>query len=316
MHSRVLPLTGTLVIGGLLGSLALGGPPRPTTGILQTGGTTGIYPTPGMGPPGAVAAFGAIVPPPAPGHIINAAPAPLLAAKFLAPKGVQVTAFPGSPLASKFETPTVMGLRPGYVYRFELSNLPYEDGKSLYPEVEVRGVLVPRPGMKYMDYPIPLLFTPADISRALAGALITKVIYLEDPEKAIPAEASADAPIEVPENTERGAIKAATDNGRLMAIVRLGNRKPSQQELWAVAVDGTILFPGDNRLKRRCCRQCSRTGACRSTTRSPGHVHRKKSASRTAATRGPLSGSGKKDALGGLNATDVGVEYTMGGSAR
>ena len=31
----------------------------------------------------------------------------------------------------------MLGLRPGYVYRFELSNLPYAPGKSLYPEVEV-----------------------------------------------------------------------------------------------------------------------------------------------------------------------------------
>jgi hypothetical protein len=71
-----------------------------------------------------------------------------------------MTAFPGSTLARLYDTPTVMGLRPGYVYRFELTNLPYNPGKALYPEVEVRGTLVPRPGMKYMDYPIPLMFTP------------------------------------------------------------------------------------------------------------------------------------------------------------
>ena len=102
-----------------------------------------------------------------------------------------------------------MGLRPGYAYRFELSNLPYAPGKLLYPEVEVRGALVPRPGMKYMDYPIPLTFSAADIERALKGAVITKVIYLEDPDKAVPAEVGPNAPVEMPDGTEEAAVKAA-----------------------------------------------------------------------------------------------------------
>jgi hypothetical protein len=70
--------------------------------------------------------------------------------------------------------------------------------------------------MKYMDYPIPLLFTPTDIEHALAGALVTKVIYLEDPEKALPAEVPPDSPVEFPENSEGDAIKAAIANGRLV----------------------------------------------------------------------------------------------------
>lgn len=319
MHIRVLALTGTLVTGGLLASLALAGPPtRSTSGIMQASGTShaGIYPTPGMGPPGAVAAFGAMVPMVAPPPPIQAAPAPLVAAKFLAPKGVQVTAFPGSPLARKFDTPSVMGLRPGYVYRFELSNLPFEAGKVLYPEVEVRGVLVPRPGMKYMDYPIPLMFTPADLDRALAGALITKVIYLEDPEKAIPAEASADAPIEVPENTERGALKAANENGRLMAIVRLGNRKPSREELWAVAVEGTILLPGENRLKSPMLPPVFQYWGVPFFDPIAGPRGPKEECLENGGDRKDALGIGLEGQLGGLNATDVGVEYTMGGKRK
>src|SRR5581483_1399361 len=159
----------------LLGSLAIGNPPP-----------GGILPVPGMGPPGAVAAVGAMRPCPTPGRgdctTEYAPPAPLVAAKFIVPQGVRVTAYPGTNLARVYETPTVMGLRPGYVYRFELTNLPYNPGKALYPEVELRGVLAPRGGMKYMDYPIPLVFTPADIERVMHGAMLTKVIYLEDPE--------------------------------------------------------------------------------------------------------------------------------------
>src|SRR5262249_21666891 len=155
---------------------------------------------------------------------------------FITPEGVRVTAYPGTSLARSYNAPTVMGLRPGYIYRFELTNLPYNPGKVLYPEVEVRGVLVPRAGMKYMDYPIPLVFSLADIDRVMQGAVITKVIYLEDPEKAIPTEVLPDHPVETPDDTERQAIRSAGENGRLMAIVRLGDRKPSHEELQTVAV--------------------------------------------------------------------------------
>jgi uncharacterized repeat protein (TIGR01451 family) len=326
MHVGVLPL---------LGSLAVGGPPAipATPGIVQVNGTApaGIYPVPGQGPPGAVAGFGSNLPGfpmPMAGYgttavMMGNAPhgpaavpvaAPLVAAKFLAPTGVRVTAFPGTKQSRMFDVPSVMGLRPGYVYRFELSNLPYAPGKTLYPEVEVRGVLVPRPGMKYMDYPIPLLFTPVD--RALAGAVISKVIYLEDPEKAIPSDVTADSPIEVNEDTETHAVRAARENGRLMAVVRLGNRKPSAEELQTAAVDGTILFPGERYLKAPALPPIFPFWGCPMFDPLLG-------------PRGPkeecfLNGDDKKDALGigpnntlgGLNPTDVGVEYTMGGKRR
>jgi len=307
-----------------MGALAIGGPLLPPTAPAVSGitlvngnGPPGIYPVPGMGPPGAVAAYGATVMmggSPAPAAM--PAPAPLVAAKFLAPKGVRVTAFAGSPLAKMFDTPTVMGLRPGYVYRFELTNLPYEPGKSLFPEVELRGVLVPRPGMKYMDYPIPLLFSPEDIDRALAGALITKVIYLEDPEKAIPTEAAADAPIEIPEDSEQLALKAARDNGRLMAIVRIGNRKPSQEELWSTAVAGTILFPGEKYLKAPLLPPVFPYWGVPMFDPILGPRGPKEECFENGADKQEALGIGAERRLGGLNVTDVGVEYTMGGKRK
>jgi uncharacterized repeat protein (TIGR01451 family) len=226
---------------------------------------------------------------------------------------VRVTAYPGSVLSRMFDTPTVMGLRPGYVYRFELTNLPYNPGAALYPEVEVRGMLVPRPGMKYMDYPIPLAFSPADIERALDGVLITKVIYLENPEKALPAEISPDRPAEIMEDTERAAIKNAQENGRLMAIVRLGNRKPSQAELQTVAIDGTVLLPGEKHLKSPLLPPVFPFWGC--------PLYDPLLGPRPANEECFLNGEDKKDPLAigldkklaGLNPTDVGVEYTVSG---
>jgi uncharacterized repeat protein (TIGR01451 family) len=303
----------------LLGCLIVGGTTAPAANPPGHPGSHpgGVLPVPGMGPPGAVAAVGALPIPNqfhAPGA--PAIPAPLVAAKFLAPQGVRVTALPGSSLARLYDTPTVMGLRPGYVYRFELTNLPYNPGKALYPEVEVRGTLVPRPGMKYMDYPIPLMFTPMDIERALGGALITKVIYLEDPEKAIPVEVNPDSPVETPEDTETAALKAARDNGRLMAIVRLGDRKPSAAELYTVAVDGTILLPGEKQLKGPVLPPVFPFWAVPMYDPILGPRGPKEECFVNGDDKADPLGFGRDGRLGGLNPTDVGVEYTVSGKRK
>jgi uncharacterized repeat protein (TIGR01451 family) len=292
----------------LFASFAVGNPPHYSGGI---------FPAPGMGPPGAVAAFGAKVPhanlhPPTP----LPAPAPLTAAKFLAPKGIRVTAFPGTRLSRMYDTPVVMGLRPGYVYRFELANLPYSPGLSLYPEVEVRGSLVPRPGMKYMDYPIPLTFSALDIERAINGAFVTKFIYLEDPEKAVPTEVHPDQPVETLDDTERQALRSAMDGGRLMAIVRLGDRKPAPEVLQTLAVDGTILLPGEGRLKSPALPPVLPFWGVPMYDPILGPRGPKEECFDNGSDRQDPLGIGPDRRLGGLNPSDVSVEYSVGDKRR
>jgi uncharacterized repeat protein (TIGR01451 family) len=272
-------------------------------------------PVPTQGPPAGVAGFGALAPAataPQPGTGLPV-PAPLVAAKFLVPKDVRVTAFPGTANSHMYDTPAVMGLRPGYAYRFELSNLPYAPGKLLYPEVEVRGALVPRPGIKYMDYPIPLTFSAADIERALKGAVITKVIYLEDPDKAVPAEVGPNAPVEMPDGTEEAAVKAALANGRLMALVRLGNLRPTAEQLRAYAIEGTVLLPGEKYLRAPVAPPVLPYLAVPFYDPLLGPKGPKEECFVDGGDKGAPLGIGPGGRLGGLDPTDVGVEYTLGG---
>jgi uncharacterized repeat protein (TIGR01451 family) len=283
----------------VMGSLAVGGP---------AGG--GSLPAPAGGPAGAVA--GAPHPAmttPQPGQGVPV-PAPLLAARVIAPEGVRVTFYPGTPLARMAPGGALFGLRPGYRYRLELSNLPYHPGRVLYPQVEVRGVLVPRPGMKYMDWPAPLVFSPADIERALGGAVVTKVVYLEDPEKAIPSEFGLSAPIEVPAGTEDEAIRQALANGRLVAIVRLGNKVPPPEELAGLAVDGTVLLPGERSLRAPAVPPIIPYYACKLYDPLLGPKGPKEECFVDGGDKGDPLGIGPTGRLGGLNPTDVGVEYT------
>lgn len=241
-------------------------------------------------------------------------PAPLLAAKVLAPKGIRVTAYPGSSLAKTFDTSTVFGLRPGYSYRFELS-IPGSDRK-LYPEVEIRGTLVPRPGMKYMEWPTPLLLTANDIERALLGAVITKAIYLEDPEKAIPAQFGLNTPDEMPVDTEEQAIKQAIANGRLVAILRIGSRPPEAEWLKMTAIDGTILLPGQGHLKSPAVPPTLPYYAVKLFDPLLGPKGPGEECFTDGGDKADPLGIGPNNKLGGLNPTDVGVEFTIGGKKR
>lgn len=292
----------------LLGSLAAGAPPAPMHGPV---------PVPGMGPPAGVAALA----PPVMMHMSQPGmgvpvPAPVLAAKVLAPKGVRVAVYPAAPFSRMYDAPVLLGLRPGYVYRMELSNLPYHPGRVLYPEVEVRGTLVPRAGMRYMAWPAPILFTQGDIERALNGSVITKAVYLEDPDKAIPSEFGLNTPVELPAGSEDEAIKEAIANGRLVAIVRIGNKVPNTDWLRAVAIDGTILLPDTNHLKAPARPPTIPYYACKLYDPIAGPRGPKEECFTDGGDTADPLGIGLNGRLGGLNPTDVGVEFTMSGKRK
>ncbi len=243
-------------------------------------------------------------------------PAPVLAARVVVPAGVRYTLLPGSPLAKSFDAPATFALRPGYVYRIELSGLPNHPTERLYPEVEVRGTLVPKPRLKYMDYPVALTFSAAELDGAFAGAVVTKVIYLEDPEKAEPVAARPDAPLHIPADTEADAVKAATENGRLVAILRLGGRRPPPEELAAFAVPGTVLLPGVNALAAPAAPPMLPWLAVPLFDPILGPKAAHEECLLDGGDRENRLGIAPRDKLGGLEPTDVGVEFTMGGKRR
>src|SRR5262245_30731255 len=98
MKARTLTLLGALALGP---SVAPGQP----------------VPVPAQGPPAGVAAARPLLPPAFPAlepGMGAPVPAPLVAAKFITPKDVRVTAYPGAPNSRIFDASAVMGLRPGY----------------------------------------------------------------------------------------------------------------------------------------------------------------------------------------------------------
>ena len=106
--------------------------------------------------------------------------------------GMKATFYQGRPEGRTFDGPVVVGLRPGYMYRVQLSDFADRPGLAIYPTLEVRGTLfLPAARQSRPTIPAPVVLTDADLRSALAGSLVTKVIYLEDPDKAVPTAHAA-----------------------------------------------------------------------------------------------------------------------------
>lgn len=154
------------------------------------------------------------------------------------PSEGKVTVYHG-PTFTPFE---VMSGRPfaflvGHVYRIRIAGMPEYPGVELYPSVEVLDRLHPPPGEE-LDFPIPLQFTEREIEAALEGRLVTKVVFLEQPQLAPPRPQQF--PIPTPELQSSVNILAEADlAGRPMAILRLGSRVP-----WAGGADAGFYGPG------------------------------------------------------------------------
>jgi uncharacterized repeat protein (TIGR01451 family) len=171
--------------------------------------------------------------------------APLLFVRISAPPGVKVTLYPGRAAPRSFPTPVVVGLRPGYIYRYKLSNFPDQPKLALYPSIEVRNSLRLPPIIRAADHPAPIPVTADDVRLVRQGAMLTKVTLLEDPEQAIAVQSDNDRPIELETPSGGDPIEEARAHGRPLIVMRLGERELTEEELVCQAVPGTILFPGE-----------------------------------------------------------------------
>lgn len=122
------------------------------------------------------------------------------------------------------------GLLVGQVYRFRISNIPGFEGAELYPSVEMVDRTYPPPGLA-TSYPIPINLDQEDLYAAMEGRLVTRVIFLEDPQTAVPLPQGPDGPaaIDVPEYLD--PLRIADLRGRTVAILRIGSMAPPQAEV-------------------------------------------------------------------------------------
>jgi uncharacterized repeat protein (TIGR01451 family) len=173
-------------------------------------------------------------------------PAPILFVKVIPPEGAKTTYLPGTPAARAYAEPVTVGMRPGYTYRVAITGLPGHPREVLTPTIEVRGALcLAPPAGNPAHFPVALVLNQEDIDIALGGGMITKVLYLEDPEFAAGIATTADRPLEMRSICEEDALTEARVRGRVVVILRFGERTASMDELAMGTVPGTLLLPGE-----------------------------------------------------------------------
>jgi uncharacterized repeat protein (TIGR01451 family) len=135
-----------------------------------------------------------------------------------------------------------VGLERGVGYRLRLTRIPERPSAELFPVVEVVGHLHRPSEIDPAKYPIRVVFSAEELWDVIDhGRLVTKVIYLEDPEQAIPFALPKDQIPVVTLNPTEQPLLVAQALGRVMAIVRIGGRRPTAQEINAGATGDVAL---------------------------------------------------------------------------
>lgn len=145
--------------------------------------------------------------------------------KLFLPEGTVVSFAQNEGFPMTQVAPAQVGLLVGHVYRFQVTEIPYNSGAELYPTLEIINRLYPPPG-KENEFPVEVEISQEDLELALSGRLVTRVIYLEDPMTALPTTGEEKTTLSQNLEPAQNPLTAARQLGRPMAILRIGNRQP------------------------------------------------------------------------------------------
>jgi hypothetical protein len=148
--------------------------------------------------------------------------------EIIAPKGTQVAMAEGGTFQPLQDGPIHAGLLIGAVYRIRVAGIPNEPGEELFPTIELIDRLYPPQG-EAVRFAIPIVLDDADLQDALAGNLVTRVIYLEDPQTALPVTDEPKSQRSFDVASDQDPLRIADTMGRPVAILRIGSRTPPDQ---------------------------------------------------------------------------------------
>lgn len=117
------------------------------------------------------------------------------------------------------------GLLIGSVYRYRVTEIPGAEGVELYPTVELIDRTYPPANLATL-YPIPVVLDESDIEAALDGRMVTRVVYLEDPQTAIAIPGTPTESRVMELSSYQDPLHEADRLGRPVAIVRMGSVRP------------------------------------------------------------------------------------------
>jgi hypothetical protein len=143
-----------------------------------------------------------------------------------APSGAMVSMAVHDQFDAGQAVPRRAGLLIGAVYRLRVTNIPLAEGMEVFPTIELIDRLYTPPEQQ-LRFAIPVQLTAEELGMALEGKFVTRVIYLEDPHRALPTSSASQAQTWFEVGRGQDPLVAATGLGRPVAILRLGGRLPT-----------------------------------------------------------------------------------------
>jgi hypothetical protein len=221
MLSQSVPLEMIQQAGGPGGPA--GGPPAGN--VLAPPGIAPVPPglPPGLRPPGAVAAVGALTGPTGAPFGVQRSEV-----RFVGPPGMKISWYtPGPDGKGAFgpqylEAPARYNFLQASIYRLKLSDIPNRAGMELYPTLEV--VPAKAKTATFLAHSaVPVTFTEEDFEQVAAGNFVVKVIYLPDPQFQDLAAVGPDEVVSSRLEPGVDPICEAQRRGCILLVVRLGN---------------------------------------------------------------------------------------------
>jgi len=131
---------------------------------------------------------------------------------------------------TEFTPDTILaGMEIGRPYRLRIGNLPLHPGRECYPTVEIIDRTYPPAGVE-LKFPIPIVLNEDDLRLALDGMMVTRVVYVEDPLKAVAGSQKAGEQLWHDVGPNANALEVAEQLGRPVAIIRMGGRTPDESQ--------------------------------------------------------------------------------------
>lgn len=147
-----------------------------------------------------------------------------------APEGAEIAPAADGKFLAPAPTPQYYALQVGKTYRFRMTNIPLMPGVELFPTVEIMDRTHPPIGEE-LRHAIEIEFTKDDLYAAIRGKFVTRIIYIENPETAMPIsskEQLGQGYFDVAATVD--PVSVAKTLGRPVVRIQIGGRAPGDLE--------------------------------------------------------------------------------------
>lgn len=145
--------------------------------------------------------------------------------EILVPPGSSVSLVANGEFQPPQKNSVLVGLQVGQVYPLKIMGIPRKEGAEVFPSIEIVNRMYPPPGLE-RHFPVPIQFTEEELGLALSGRYVLRVIYLEDPQTALPVRDDPAKQRYFDVRSDEDPLQVADRLGRPLAILRMGSRMP------------------------------------------------------------------------------------------